>query len=270
MTRGYSFHCGYSAPAWPEALLSRTKYNSEVDSHKRDLLTLQDLFISFQIDTQTRLPSRNDDLSFRKFQRLQDQVSAVSETLLDFASVRYIDFVVTKQWMRTVVWQSALSQGHLSSSSAVESLKYSYPGQIMRDLIKCLPDICKATFVAGGQDQVCLHDVTFFWEIVLTSYQLLKLFEIANSFADLVICSHNTYSSSNMIATCSPSLLLQLYEGMSPCLDKYPLYRNILLGKLRDIGIRANSPGTRYLVAALSVETSTSKQESLDDSCVGR
>lgn len=64
--------------------------------------------------------------------------------------------------MRTVLWQSTLSQGYLSVNSAVESLKYSYPGQIMRDLICCLPGLSKATFVAGGQDQVCFNDSLFF------------------------------------------------------------------------------------------------------------
>jgi hypothetical protein len=153
-TRGYSFQCNYPSSPTLDFPSLKPRSNLEVTGHKRDLLVLQGLFASFQIDTQNRMPLRYEEGSFDAFHQLQDRISAASENLLDFASARYVDFVVTKHWMRIVLWQSALSQGLLSVRSAVNSMKYSYPGQIMRDLLRGLPGVGRATFVAGGQDQV--------------------------------------------------------------------------------------------------------------------
>lgn len=98
--------------------------------------------------------SREDECSSDGLNQLQNRIIDASEHLLIAGDARYVDFVVTKQWMHTILWQISLSQGLLSFRSAVEAMKYSYPRRIMRDLLQYLPEINKNNFVAGGQDQV--------------------------------------------------------------------------------------------------------------------
>lgn len=121
------------------------------------MLVLQGLFSAFRVSTQTRLPlqdSQEGEESFDMFHTLQDRISAVSEGLLIYAGARYIDFIVTKHWMRIVLWQGALSKGLLSANATKDSMNYYFPGRVMRDLLQGLPQVNRETFVAGGQDQV--------------------------------------------------------------------------------------------------------------------
>lgn len=57
-----------------------------------------------------------------------------------------------------------------------------------------------------------------------------------------------------MIPTCCPNLLLSLYEGMAPCLDKYQLYRDILYQKLVNLGENTVSPRADKRLLPIAIE----------------
>lgn len=82
--------------------------SSITDLHER--LLLADLFASFEIDPKKRLPLQHHDKAFEELYQLQTRISGAPENQLNARSARYIDFIVTKQWMRTILWQSSLSQ----------------------------------------------------------------------------------------------------------------------------------------------------------------
>lgn len=52
----------------------------------------------------------------------------------------------------------------------------------------------------------------------------------------------------------SPELLLILYDGMSPCLDRYVVYRDILYGKIEKIRMKVFSITIRGPLPSISAD----------------
>lgn len=86
---------------------------------------------------------------------------AVDESLMnntprpaDYDIVQRADYHFTKQWMRTLIWQKAMSRGLLSSASDVESMTFLFPSRIAQDLLASLTMISKDDLLPLGRDQV--------------------------------------------------------------------------------------------------------------------
>lgn len=103
----------------------------------------------------------------RKHRELDDalwevEVSALSE-------LQQADLVITRQWMRTLLWQMAMSNCLLSSHASCPSLELEMPLRLSSQLRQFLTKISQNTIRVHGSSMIS------------------KLLEIVNTIADVVI-----------------------------------------------------------------------------------
>lgn len=54
---------------------------------------------------------------------------------LDCSEIQAVELRVTQQWLKTMVWQLAISHGFVSSMVPDKTLSLNYPIEIARDLV---------------------------------------------------------------------------------------------------------------------------------------
>jgi hypothetical protein len=103
----------------------------------------------------------------RKHRQLQDDQWQMEVSML--SPMQQADLIITRQWLRTLVWQLAMSNILLSSESSSESLTLTFPLRLSSQLRLFLAQM--------SHESVGIHG----------SGILSKLFEITDTIADVVI-----------------------------------------------------------------------------------
>ncbi|KAL8816646.1 MAG: hypothetical protein Q9191_008295, partial [Dirinaria sp. TL-2023a] len=67
--------------------------------------------------------------------QMQQQLNEALPGYLDTRESQAADLRTSQQWLRTIVWQLCIANGHLSSSSPDASMTFTYPIQIAKDLV---------------------------------------------------------------------------------------------------------------------------------------
>ncbi|KAI9769321.1 MAG: hypothetical protein M1839_003744 [Geoglossum umbratile] len=80
------------------------------------------------------------------------------------------DLKTSQQWLRTIVWQLSISNGHLSSSSADSSMTFKYPIEIARDLLAVTGQLSRQSMEVHGIGLI------------------EKLFDVACTLTDVMAC----------------------------------------------------------------------------------
>lgn len=68
--------------------------------------------------------------------QLQKQLSDALPTYLDGTEVQAVDLRMSQHWLKTMVWQLAISHGFISSMAQDNTLSFRYPIEISRDLVE--------------------------------------------------------------------------------------------------------------------------------------
>lgn len=133
------------------------------------------------------------------------------------------DISMTQQWMRIFLWQHALGVTSLRSSYEDDEFSFSFPAKVAQNVLGHLTTIQKANLEAHGPGMES------------------KLFDIANSLADVMICvpsinheSHFGIGPRDLIHHLST--LLASFRGGNPAV------LNILQDKLTSLGLAVSSP----------------------------
>ncbi|KAL8765479.1 MAG: hypothetical protein Q9209_007450 [Squamulea sp. 1 TL-2023] len=66
---------------------------------------------------------------------LQAQLSQALPAILDGTETQVADLRTSQHWLRTIVWQSSITNGFLSSTSPDSSMTFGYPIEIAKDLV---------------------------------------------------------------------------------------------------------------------------------------
>ncbi|KAL3476212.1 hypothetical protein BJX99DRAFT_228404 [Aspergillus californicus] len=103
----------------------------------------------------------------QKHRELDDELWELEVSML--TELQQADLIVTRQWMRTLLWQMAMSNCLLSSNASCPSLSLEMPLRLSDQLRKFLTKISQNTIQVHG------------------SSILSKLLEILNTIADVVI-----------------------------------------------------------------------------------
>ncbi|KIV98790.1 uncharacterized protein PV09_09442 [Verruconis gallopava] len=145
-------------------------------------------------------------------------------------SMQKADLVVTKQWLKTLVWRLAMSNTLLSSSSPKECLSLLFPVRLSKQLRNQLSTISKQDIEIHGSGIV------------------QKLFEITDTIADVIIAApaHSIQDTANRV---DDFLFLAEYLFTFPTLDntrKSMVQEKLekLQGMFPQMGSNPNSPGT--------------------------
>lgn len=153
-------------------------------------------------------------------------------------SMQKADLVVTKQWLKTLVWRLAMSNTLLSSSSPKECLSLLFPVRLSKQLRQQLSTITKEDIEIHGSGIV------------------QKLFEITDTIADVIIAApaHSIRDTANRV---DDFLYLAEYLFAFPILDRTRKgMLNEKLEKLQqmfpEMGSNPNSPQQPPFFAAFN------------------
>ncbi|KAL4884960.1 glycoside hydrolase superfamily [Aspergillus karnatakaensis] len=130
----------------------------------KTFLLLEPTFISLWIGDRTQVTVAWVE---QKNRELDDELWELEVSLL--TEMQQADLVVTRQWMRTLLWQMAMSNCLLSSNASCPSLSLEMPLRLSTQLRQFLTKISQNTIQIHG------------------SSILSKLLEILNTIADVVI-----------------------------------------------------------------------------------
>jgi len=102
--------------------------------------------------------------------QLQSQLSEALPAYLECTEVQAVDLRITRQWLRTMVWQLCVSQGLVSSVTADSAMTFKYPIEISRDLLSMTQQFSQQAMEVHGLGLI------------------EKLFDIACCLIDVVAC----------------------------------------------------------------------------------
>ncbi|KAJ5991302.1 hypothetical protein N7522_011509 [Penicillium canescens] len=192
--RGYSLHLGLSPSYTEPPTILGIESSIESDVHAQGLLELVRLFVA-------------------------KKLSSLSFSMADHVSTRSADYHVTREWMRTIIWQEALAMGLLSSAAYTSVMTFGFPAQVGRDLLQALRGFREADLLPLGRDQ------------------LLKCFEVANSLADTVLLRSTLMSSRRELGP--HDFLHALYQKIVPFLEQDRMLLGILRAKTAEALVTA-------------------------------
>ncbi|PYI12710.1 C6 transcription factor [Aspergillus sclerotiicarbonarius CBS 121057] len=220
--RGWGMHVGlepsYTSPLWlPDEM------NVGNDADVKGLLELARLFATFDGFSSARRNAGSSDQPAMTADALAETESVLS--MLSFGqgdrpSTRIADYCITKEWMRAIIWQEALSRHLLSSKSYTQLMTFKFPAVVSRDLLKSLQGFTESDLLPLGRDQ------------------LLKCFEIANSLADTVLFTP-AVSAYPAFQLGPQDFLHALYQKLLPFLEQDPMLKSILHTKTADALVKA-------------------------------
>lgn len=151
--RGYALHLGLS-PSYNKPLsIASLETNNHADIEARGLLELAKLFVAFD-RISVRRRSSTKITSVLDLTDTEEELSSLCFGMAGHVSARTADYHITRQWMRTIIWQEALSMGLLSSSARGTILTFLFPARVGRDLLASLRCFCEADLLPLGRDQV--------------------------------------------------------------------------------------------------------------------
>jgi hypothetical protein len=67
---------------------------------------------------------------------LQRQLSEALPDYIESTETQAVDLKMSQQWLKTMVWQLAISHGFISSMASDNTLSFRYPIEISRDLVE--------------------------------------------------------------------------------------------------------------------------------------
>ncbi|KAJ5173115.1 hypothetical protein N7492_005708 [Penicillium capsulatum] len=214
--RGYALHLGLSPSYIDSPLLESLEDSPEADAHAQGLLDLVNLFIAFDQISIGRKCHRGR--SVFDLTGTEMKLSSMHLELTDCISTRTADCHITRQWMRIILWQEALTGGLLSSSSDSLVMTFGFPAQVCHDLLLSLRHISETDLLPLGRDQ------------------LLKCWEVANSLGDVLLASNQ---SQPRFEFGPQDFLHALYQKLLPFLEQDPALKFVLQAKTAEVLVMA-------------------------------
>ncbi|KAJ5125916.1 hypothetical protein N7526_008093 [Penicillium atrosanguineum] len=212
--RGWALHLGLSPSCLDRPALPDLEDYRDADIHVQGLLDLVRLFTAFDQISVRRKPSLGIT-SATELTEIENKLSSLCLSISDQVTTRTADCHITREWMRTIIWQEALSVGLLSSASFADVMTFGFPAQVGHDLLQALRCFSQSDLLPLGRDQ------------------LLKCFEVANSLADTVLLT--SLSSPPGFELGPQDFLHALYQKLAPFLEQDDVLNSILRTKTAEV-----------------------------------
>ncbi|CAG8983397.1 hypothetical protein HYALB_00000565 [Hymenoscyphus albidus] len=142
---------------------------------------------------------------------LQRQLNLPHPAHISLTDIQKADILVTKQWLRLIVWQSSMRQGLLSSNAEEESMTFRYPLKIAHSLLDVISSL--------PTKSIEVHGMGIFE----------KIFEIGNTMVDVMQACGMNITSSNYGVTQDPLSIFVKTLSQSP--NSQRQYASLLLAK---------------------------------------
>jgi hypothetical protein len=95
-------------------------------------------------------------VSSSKLRSLQEVLDMAIPEVSKRNEIQQADLLISRQWLKTMVWQLCVTKGLLSSSSSNESMSFYYPVPIARDVVIVSRSLSKEAFEPHGVGIVSL------------------------------------------------------------------------------------------------------------------
>jgi hypothetical protein len=96
-------------------------------------------------------------VSSSQLQTLQSILAGSIPEVSKRSEIQQADLLISRQWLKTMVWQLCVTKGLLSSSSRDESMSFHYPVTIARDVVLVSKTLSKEAFEPHGVGIVSLN-----------------------------------------------------------------------------------------------------------------
>jgi hypothetical protein len=154
MIRGYAIQYGLPISLQSTASLSQYEFYQE-NVYVEGLFNLAHLFVTFDRSCIPQFSRyRQFPVSAQRLVRVEKTLEDILPPSTPFEVVQRADFIVTKQWMRILLWQQAMSRGLLSSNSHIKSMSFAFPTEVARDLLRWMAAFSIENLMPLGRDQV--------------------------------------------------------------------------------------------------------------------
>lgn len=153
-------HLGLRSSCTDPPSLAGLEYHASDDNHVKGLLDLSNLFIAFD-QISIRHKQRGESASATHLTETEERLCSLKFNLADQISTRSADCHITREWMRTILWQEALSLGLLSSSTSTDVMTFSFPTKVSRNLLTSLRLFSEEDLLPLGRDQVYILAISF-------------------------------------------------------------------------------------------------------------
>ncbi|KAE8339763.1 hypothetical protein BDV24DRAFT_72524 [Aspergillus arachidicola] len=225
--RGYAMHLGL-LPSYTSPIRFPERIYLAGNEYAQGLLELARLFAAFDsVSLKRSTGALNPDaISADCLTETEAALSMLSLGEGGRASVRMADYCITREWMRTIIWQEALSRQMLSSKAYAELLSFGFPARVSRDLLYSLQGFSESDLLPLGRDQ------------------LLKCFEVTNSLADVVLYTPSVPSHEHRLGP--HDFLHALYQKLLPFLEQDVMLKSILYAKTAEALVTAPARLLRF------------------------
>ena len=146
-------HLGLSPSYTEPPTILEIESSIGADIHAQGLLELVRLFVAFDKISMRRRP-HGGTITVTDLTETEKKLSSLPFNMADHISTRSADYHVTREWMRTIIWQEALAMGLLSSAAYTSVMTFGFPAQVGRDLLQALRGFREADLLPLGRDQV--------------------------------------------------------------------------------------------------------------------
>ncbi|PYI18421.1 hypothetical protein BO86DRAFT_406356 [Aspergillus japonicus CBS 114.51] len=215
--RGYAMHLGRQ-PSYRRPVVI-PHLDSEGNAEVKGLLELGRLFATFD-GTCSGRGSASSLGSVECLAEAEAALAVPSPGQEGGPSTRLADYCITKEWMRTMIWQKALAQRLLSSTSCLELMTFRFPAVVGRSLLGSLQGFTESDLLPLGRDQ------------------LLKCFEVTNSLADTILLTGSSAVHSTLQWR-PQDFLHALYQKLLPFLKQDPMLEALLRAKTAEALVKA-------------------------------
>lgn len=151
--RGWALHLGLSPSCIDCPALPDLEDYRDADIHVQGLLDLVGLFMAFD-QISVRRKSSPGIIFATDLTETENKLSSLCLSISDQVTTRMADCHITREWMRTMIWQEALSMGLLSSASFADVMTFGFPAQVGHDLLQALRCFSQSDLLPLGRDQV--------------------------------------------------------------------------------------------------------------------
>lgn len=94
--------------------------------------------------------SDDNPVVFSQLGSLQEVLDMAIPDVSKRNEIQQADLLISRQWLKTMVWQLCVTKGLLSSSSSNESMSFHYPVSIARDVVIVGRSLSKEAFEPHG------------------------------------------------------------------------------------------------------------------------
>lgn len=126
------------------------------------------------------LSTASSNASSQSLIHLQDILTYALPNVTDRTEIQQADLLISRQWLKTLVWQLCLAKGLLSSTPVSESMSFYYPITIARDVVLISKLLPLNSFEANGIGI------------------LEKVFDVGCSLADILLVYPNATQNCNL------------------------------------------------------------------------